>query len=365
MAEFSLTSLFVVPVSNTVPTTGSTQDLAAGKTGIFLPDYSVATAANVANAKYIYLAQGRKEPYLTGSKKSDKIAKGNVVDFYRSIGAGSAQNQITQISSFQAKCEDSLVVTLRLQSYYINLLYYNGLTRSVVVKAPCCDCGGDPCAGLDATGHESVVDQFVAKINAEQTLSQYVVASKSGTGLSAILVITGKPVKVDNKVGYQYDTSINPFQQDRMYFRAFALKNPPTTSDFYDTNACETAATVTLTQRSTFGAKNTAAEVRMLQEYYHSYQSIHKDFFKNPGYNQTYEDFIDDSKIYDLFYIKFREINTQEWELKAPIDETVIIAVPQGNASDIQTILETYLGTASTAGNDQNANSPLAGNTVI
>ncbi len=39
--DFSLTTLFVVPVGNALPSSGSTQDLVAGKFGFFKPDYSV------------------------------------------------------------------------------------------------------------------------------------------------------------------------------------------------------------------------------------------------------------------------------------------------------------------------------------
>ena len=46
MADFSLTTLFVVPVGQTaLPSSGSTQDLAAGQVGIFRSDYTLATAA--------------------------------------------------------------------------------------------------------------------------------------------------------------------------------------------------------------------------------------------------------------------------------------------------------------------------------
>ena len=74
MSDFSLTSLFVVSKQNAtignIPTTGSTQNLVAGQTGIFLPDNSVATTSNVGNAKYIYVAQGRNvaSPF-EGSRK--------------------------------------------------------------------------------------------------------------------------------------------------------------------------------------------------------------------------------------------------------------------------------------------------------
>ena len=74
MADFSLTTLFVVPVGNTLPSSGSTQNLTAGQFGIFRSDYSVATTGNITGKPYFYLAQGRTNTYLQGSKRSDKIS---------------------------------------------------------------------------------------------------------------------------------------------------------------------------------------------------------------------------------------------------------------------------------------------------
>lgn len=82
MADFSLTTLFVVPVGNSLPSPGtSTQDLTAGQFGIFRSDYSVATAGNIAAKPYFYLAQGRVNTYLQGSKRSDKIASSQVSEW--------------------------------------------------------------------------------------------------------------------------------------------------------------------------------------------------------------------------------------------------------------------------------------------
>ena len=47
MADFSLTTLFVVPVGNTLPSSGSTQNLTAGQFGLFLNTYAVATTGNI------------------------------------------------------------------------------------------------------------------------------------------------------------------------------------------------------------------------------------------------------------------------------------------------------------------------------
>src|SRR5690349_19367780 len=123
MADFSLTTLFVVPVGNTLPSSGSTQDLAAGQFGFFRNDYSVADAGNIAAAPYFYIAQGRENTYLQGSKRSDKIkgcpsanCSSNVTEWRKVVGCPTPTNQITEISGFTAKCGDILTVTLRLHS---------------------------------------------------------------------------------------------------------------------------------------------------------------------------------------------------------------------------------------------------------
>jgi len=158
MADFSLTTLFVVPVGQTaLPSSGSTQNLSAGQVGIFRNDYTLATAANIAAAPYFYIAQGRTNTYLQGSKRSDKIkgcpsgsgCSSNVTEWYKVDGCPTPLTQITDVVNWNAQCGDIITVTLRAHSSYLDTLYFNGFTRSVTVNAPCCDCGGDPCASVD------------------------------------------------------------------------------------------------------------------------------------------------------------------------------------------------------------------------
>ena len=149
MADFSLTTLFVVPVGNTLPSSGSTQNLTAGQFGIFRSDYTVATAGNIAAKPYFYLAQGRVNTYLQGSKRSDKIASAQVSEWYKVVGNPVAANQVTDITDFTVKPGEIVTLTLRGFSSYINTLYFNGFTRSVTVNAPCLACGEDPCTDVD------------------------------------------------------------------------------------------------------------------------------------------------------------------------------------------------------------------------
>src|SRR5688572_25044162 len=111
MSDFSLTTVFVVPVGNSLPSSGSTQDLTAGQFGIFRDDYTVANAGNIAAAKYFYLAQGRDNTYLQGSKRSDKIkgcatanCTSNVTDWRKVSGCPTPSNQVTDVGSFTVKC---------------------------------------------------------------------------------------------------------------------------------------------------------------------------------------------------------------------------------------------------------------------
>jgi len=130
MADFSLTTLFVVPVGNTLPSSGSTQNLTAGQVGIFLNDYSVATASNIDDAPYFYVAQGRVNTYLQGSKRSDKIAgcvtgsacKSNVTEWYKSAGCATAVNQVTDVVDFTVKPGEIVTLTLRGFSSYLETL---------------------------------------------------------------------------------------------------------------------------------------------------------------------------------------------------------------------------------------------------
>ena len=92
MADFSLTTLFVVPVGQTaLPSSGSisTQDLTAGQVGLFSSAYLAVDNTDIAASPYFYVAQGRTNTYLQGSKRSDKISgcpsgsscKSNVTEF--------------------------------------------------------------------------------------------------------------------------------------------------------------------------------------------------------------------------------------------------------------------------------------------
>lgn len=358
--DFSLTSLFVVPVGNTLPSSGSTQDLTAGQFGIFRPNYSVATSGNIDDAgiKYFYLAQGRTNNYLQGSKRSDKIAgalqnaganPSNVTDFRKVVGCSTPATQVTDVSGWNVKCGEIVTFTLRAFSSYINTLYFNGFTRSVTVQAPCCDCGADPCDTVDVP---ALIDAIILALQAAApgtnpdniSFNTFYQFQRIGNDANAILRISGKALTA---YGVPCDVAAFPQEYDRMYFRTWVMTGPATTVDFIVDDACETVATATITQRSSY-ATGTSSEIQQLEKNYYSYQAGYlKHLFRMAGYNQNFESWVTAGTVYDTFYIRFNEYDKSayQWGDYVHEDSTVIIATPQASTAGIEAILEAALGT--------------------
>ena len=356
MADFSLTTLFVVPVGNTLPSSGSTQNLTAGQVGIFLNDYSVATAGNIAAAPYFYVAQGRVNTYLQGSKRSDKIAgcpsgnscKTNVTEWYKSLGCPTPVNQVTDVVDFTVKPGEIVTLTLRGFSSYLNTLYFNGFTRSVTVNAPCLGCGDDPCTDVDVP---ALIDSLILKLEARAPgdnpdniyLTQFYQFQRIGNDQDALLRITGKPLTA---YGQPCDVAAFPWEYDRFYFRTFIFSGPATTADFIVDDPCNRVAQPVITQRSNY-AVGTSAEVQQLEKNFYSYQAGYlKHLYRMNGYNENFESWVTDGQIYDLYYIKFNEYDKSayQWGDYIMEDSMVIIAVPENQTSAIEAILVAGLG---------------------
>lgn len=364
MADFSLTTLFVVPVGQTaLPSSGSTQDLTAGQVGFYRNDYSVATAANIAAAPYFYVAQGRQNTYLQGSKRSDKI-KGcpsgagcatNVTEWYKVSGCGTPAVQITDVSGWSVQCGEVVTLTLRAHSSYLDTLYFNGFTRSVTVQAPCCDCGADPCADVDVPG---LIDAFIAKLNLEApginpdniTLSDFYTFERIGNDANAVLRISGKPL---TKYGQPCDVAAFPWEYDRMWFRTFVYQGPATTADFIVADNCDIVATANVVQRASFPT-GTAEEIAQLEKNFYSYQAGYlKHLYRMQGYNPNFESYVSTGTIYDTYYIKFNEYDraAYQWGDYIQEDNMVILAVPNadtpgnaGIAAAVEAVLVAGLG---------------------
>jgi hypothetical protein len=359
MADFSLTTLFVVPVGQTaLPSSGSTQNLTAGQVGFFRSDYSIADAANIAASPYFYVAQGRTNTYLQGSKRSDKIkgcpsgsgCNSNVTEWYKVSGCPTAANQITDVTNFTVQCGEVITLTLRAHSSYIDTLYFNGFTRSVTIQAPCCNCDDNPCDDVSAN---TIINELIYQLNLKAPGNNpdnisfstfYTFENVGGTTLR----ITGKPL---TKYGQPCDVAAFPFEYDRMWFRTFVYSGPATTADFIVADNCNLVADPIIRQRASY-ATGTSAEIAQLEKNFYSYQAGYlKHLYRMNGYNENFETWVSDGVTYDTYYIKFNEYNKSEYQWGDYImeDSTVIIAAPNATTSGISaaitTVLEAGLGT--------------------
>ncbi len=351
----ALTTLFVVPVGDSLPSSGSTQDLTAGQVGIFLNTYAVANAGNIAAAPYFYVAQGRINTYLQGSKRSDKISgrlqagQSNVYEWYKVSGCATAVTQVTDVSGWSAKCGDVVTLTLRAHSSYLDTLYFNGFTRSVTVQAPCCDCGADPCDTVDVP---ALIDSFIAKLEAQAPgnnpdnihLTQFYQFQRIGNDSAAILRISGKPL---TRYAQPCDIAAFPYEYDRMYFRTFVYSGPATTADFIVFDNCNLVADAQVTQRADY-PKGTSDEIKQLEKNYYSYQAGYlKSLYRMNGYNENFESWVTDGQNYDTLYIRMTEYgkSNYSWGDYIPESSQVIIAGPTSNISAIATVLNAALGT--------------------
>ena len=349
MADFSLTTLFVVPVGNNLPSSGSTQNLTAGQFGIYTNTYAPdATGALIATAPYFYLAQGRTNTYLQGTKRSDKIAKANVTEWYKVTGNPVAAVQVTQVGNWDVTPGTDVTITLRAHSSYLDTLYFNGFTRSVTVTGACLECGGDPCAQVD---HQALVDAFIAKFNQAApgnnpdniSFSDFYTFTRSGSGQSSILVISGKPL---TKYGQPCDVAAFPWEYDRMYFRTFVYAGPATTADFIVADACNMVADATIIQRASY-ISGTSDEIKQLEKNYYSYQAGYlKHLYRMVGYNENFESWVSNGTTYDTYYIRFNDYDRTALNYVASLhqDSFVIIAAPQSLAGDIEDALVLGLG---------------------
>ena len=368
MADFSLNTLFVVPVGNRIVDSGSTQDLSAGEVGFFNADYTVIDPASpTATGNYFYVAQGRLNTYLQGTKRSDKIGVGtlalsgaaqtisprtsNVTEFYKVSGCPTPVTQVTDVDGWNVHCGDVVTLTLRGHSSYLDTLYFNGFTRSVTVQAPCCDCGADPCDTVDVP---ALIDAFIAKLEAQAPgnnpdnihLTQFYQFQRIGNDANAILRISGKPL---TKYGQPCDVAAFPYEFDRMWFRTFVYSGPATTADFIVADNCNIVANATITQRADY-ARGTSAEIIQLEKNFYSYQAGYlKHLYRMVGYNGNFESWVSDGTNYTTYYIKFNEYDRAAYQWGDYIEQNsqVIIAVEAGSGAenDVDDLIEGLLGT--------------------
>lgn len=342
--DFSLTTLFILPVSNALPTTGTTSDLTPSQFGVFLQDYTVATTGNIAAAKYIYLAQGRNVSLPgVGSKRSDKIKLSNVVEWYKVPAVKTFSPEIVQVNNFTVQCGESVTFTFRLHSSYIDTGFFNGLQKSYTVQAPCCACGTDPCTNLDVT---ALLDGLISKIQAETAVQAYSInrflsIQRVGSGNNASLLVSGKPLDV---YGQPCDIAAYPFEFDRLWFRVFVFPGAATTQDFEIVDNCDLAANVAVIQRATYPS-GTTAEATQLEKNYYSYSALHKHLFRNAIFNNAFQSEVVAGTFYDTYVIKTLEPPERSaWGDYVPQDFMDVLLVPNTQAATLETLLVTYLG---------------------
>jgi hypothetical protein len=360
--DYSLTTLFVAPVGQTaLPSSGSTQDLTPGQIGFFSPVYATADAGAMAALPYFYVAQGRANNYLQGSKRSDQISgrlqaggiAQNVTEWYKVIGSPTAVNQILEFGSWNVKKGEEVTVTLRAHSSYIDTLYYNGLTKSVTIPATCIECGADPCEDADI---DELIDALIAKFNQKapgtnpdnSSFSNYYTFVRVGSGVNAVLRIEGKPL---TKYGVPCDVAANPHEYDRMSFKGWAIHGPATTADFIVDDACDVVSVATIVQQASY-ASGTSEEIAQLEKNFYSYQAGYlKHLYRMAGYNQNFESYVAAGTSYDTYYIKFRDYSQAKstWGDYVNLDSMVIIAAPTGSAINtaINAVLVAALGAKS------------------
>jgi len=359
MADFSLTTLFVVPAAQTALSGSATQDLAPGILGVYDNNYNsvgLVPGGDAAQGPYFYISQGRTSNYLQGSKRSDKIAgcnqqvscQPNVFEWYKVVGCPTPVNQITLVDNFTVQCGESITLTLRAHSSYLDTLYFNGFTRSVTVQAPCCSCDENPC---DTVSPEIIIDLLIAKLTQQApginpdniSFNNFFTFTKIGT---TGLQIEGKAL---TKYGQPCDVAAFPFEYDRLWFNTFVYAGPATTADFIVADACNLVADANVIQTSNY-ARGTAEEIIQLEKNFYSYQTgFLKHLYRMAGYNQAFESFVTPGTTYTTYYIRFNEYGRGQYNFGdyITLDSTVIIAVPNTSTAlinDLEKTLEPALG---------------------
>lgn len=343
MSEFSITTLMVSTGNGVLPTTGSTDTLAAGKIGVFNPDYTLATSGTIATKPYIYIAQGRIESIPgAGSKRSDKIAPDNVLEWYKVTANSNVPVQITTFSGFNLQCDEDITFTFVLHSSYIDTGFFNGLTRSAVVTTACCNCGTAPCTVLTGADVQTFVDTAVAKLNADPQLSQFLTFQRQSSGTTSTLVVTEKPL---TKYAQPCDVAAFPYEWDRLWFRGFAIAGPVTTQDFQVLDACDQVATVTINQRSLFDT-GSSDQIIQLEKNFYSYQTpILKALYRQVGYNEAFQSYVTAGTYYDTYVLRFSEYHSgYSFTDVVRQAEMVLLAFPTGTGSAFETLLTAYIG---------------------
>lgn len=341
------TTVFVLQPNDTLPTTGGTYNLAPKQFGVFKGDLTAALVGTVANEPYIILGQGRNVAIPgQGAKRSDKIYKSNVIEWYKATPHATALNQITDITAFTPRCGESVTISLRIMSNDILTAYHNGLLISYTEETTCCDCGTDPCETLSSSEVEDLVDKFVTRINTDPNFHgnrRYVIAERLGSGSTSVLRLHGTTLPVPKSTD---DPTTYPHQYDRLYFWAYAYKGPEVSIDYLVEDRCNPFAEVEVLQESTYPRGN-YKEVKQLEKNYFANNKMpgFRRIYSNDNFNDSYESEVIANTYYEFYFLKFVDPDRLENRNSEPYAEGVIIANPVGENSTTITMLTTFLGT--------------------
>jgi len=356
--DYSLTTLFVDTQGGTLATTGSTQNLLGGQIGVFSPAYAALTNGTIAGNAYVYIAQGRLENVPgQGSKRSDKISPSNVLLWYKTVAVSNIPVQITSIGGWNIECGEQISFTFVLHSSYIDTGFFNGLTISVVVPAPCCSCGANPCASVTGAALDSFIDSAIYALQTQSNLPSYPSGfntkninnfltfqrvGSSALGGNPVLLVSELPLTV---YGNACSLEAYPYEYDRLWFRAFVTQGPVTTQDFEVYDACNIVATATINQRMDFPS-GSSAEIAQLEKNLYSYQTIQfKHLYKTNDWNLAFTSYVVSGTYYDTYYIKYIPYDQRfQWNPAIQLDETVILAFATGTGGTFETMMVTYLG---------------------
>lgn len=343
--NFRIPYVFIVRSANTLPaTTTKTSALTLDQFGVYGANQAALVAGTAAAAPYIQFFQGTNIPRI-GNKRSDRIYKTNILEWYKVPAQTTATPQITTITGLVLNPGDELTVAFRLHSRFIDNAFSNGLLKSVLVLTPCPVCDGDPCAELDAAGYDAAYNSITSKINADVYLGQYLTAVKSGSGAASTVTITGKAL-VNPFPNNANDPHQNVFFHDKLTFNTYVGNNPEISQDYmWVDDRCDIQGVVTTTQRSTY-AHGSAAEARRRQIDYYSYMVPEfKDLYSDADFNVYYRDLVDAAN-YDIYFLKYYTPEAGANDQTVRLVEGAEIWIPTGNAAATETILANFIGTA-------------------
>jgi hypothetical protein len=348
--NYAMTTLFVVPTGNTLPTgSARTFDLnpVLAQFGVFDAAGVAATTGTLGTSKSMLLAQGRLEDVDSdgnrlGTKKAGPIFKEKVKNFYKVTASATSQEQVITINNFaQIHPDETISLSVRLRSRFIDSSFAQaiGLLKSITYNTPCGECGDAPCTELTPEQIEDMVDFFVGQGNAHSQLSQFVTFSKTGSGATAALVLTAKPVpQLKPNSPWMYT---NSFELDKVSMNAYFYTGVPVTSDMLVHDRCKNIADVATTQKPIF-PRGLKEQIRAEEIRFNSYQNVNKTMFDDPDWNN----FISyaDASTYTQYFIEFEPNTPLQYVDHNNMTEWARIAAPTGQEANIEALLEAFLG---------------------